>query len=161
MYRCCWVEHFNISLVSANPNVWCGDVCSIAWCNWQMGSLYVGLQAEIMTPSWKWGLGYNGVSNAISGRSLRRTWKASGLLLRPIHSLTQCFCPLPPTHDSCTKTKKGRIHKGDCQPNFGLPWTMWGNGPSYFFMATANGPRLWCSNYNHWVQGCVKEPRLG
>lgn len=58
-----------------------------------MGSLYVGLQAEIMTSSRKRGLGYNEVPNGILGQSLCVTWKEPGLLFRHIHSVAKCFSP--------------------------------------------------------------------
>lgn len=107
-WRCCLEEHFSGSLVNVNPDVWCWDVWYITLCNWKMGSLYVGLQAEIMTSPWKRGLGHNEVPNGILGRSLCRTWKKLGLLLRHIQSLTECFYPMPPTYSSSTKHKQVR-----------------------------------------------------
>lgn len=129
------VEHFSVSLVSVNPDVWCWDVCYITLCNWKTGSLDVGLQAEIMTSSQKRGLGCNEEPNGILDQSLGRTWKEPGLLLRHIHSLAECFYPMPPTYCSSTKNKQVR------QAWFTGRWAarLWtqvdtsGNGPNHPF----------------------------
>ena len=158
-WRCCLEEHFSGSLVSANPDVWCWDVWYITLCNWKMGSLYVGLQAEIMTSPWKQGLGHNEMQNGILGRSLCRTWKKPGLLLRHIQSLTERFYPMPPTYSSSTKHKQARRTwlMGGWPAKF---WT-WvdnnGNVPASPFPTVTSGLLLCCSNSVHGVQGGVRE----
>lgn len=134
-----------------------------------MGSLYVGLQVEIMTSSRKQGLEYNKVPNGILGQSLCRTWREPGLLFRHIYSLTECFWPLPSTYGS--STKKSKQERQNWFTGAGVGGSRWMAGQALDFSrqwweimkpllhSQNQSPLLWCSNCVHCIHGDLRLSR--
>lgn len=126
-WRCCLGKNILAEALSMLILMsWCWDVWYITLCNWKMGSLYVGLQAEIMTSPWKRGLGHNEGAKWDSRSEPLQDLKEARSLVKTHSVANRMLLPHTPTYSSSTKHKQARDRPdswADDQLSFGLEWT--------------------------------------